>query len=76
MVPPINHFIILGLPIAFFFGFATLISLIVTLTIGALVYKGKYGIPISWHLRMAGLTIVLAIIHVVLVIQQFHLFGL
>ena len=67
-------FIILGLPIAFFFGFVTLISLIMTLTIGFLVYKGKYNIPISWHFRMAGLTIVLALIHVTLVILQFHLY--
>ena len=62
--------IIFGLPIALYFGIATFISLIVTATTGLLVLKG-YKIPFKWHMRMAAMTIMFALIHVTLVIWQF-----
>jgi hypothetical protein len=62
--------IIFGLPIALYFGIATFISLIVTATTGLLVLKG-YKIPFKWHMRMAAITIMFALIHVTLVIWQF-----
>ncbi len=62
--------IIFGLPIALYFGIATFISLIVTATTGLLVLKG-YNIPFKWHMRMAAITIMFALIHVTLVIWQF-----
>lgn len=70
MISSIGHMIIFGLPIALYFGIATFISLIVTATTGLLVLKG-YKIPFKWHMRMAAITIMFALIHVTLVIWQF-----
>jgi hypothetical protein len=70
MISSIGHMIIFGLPIALYFGIATFISLLVTATIGLLVLKG-YKIPFKWHMRMAAITIMFALIHVTLVIWQF-----
>jgi hypothetical protein len=71
MITAIGHIIVNGLPIALYFGIATFISLLITATIGFLYYKGKYDIPITLHMGMACLTIILAFIHVTLVIWQF-----
>lgn len=71
MVPPIGHIVIFGLPIALYFGIITFICLITTATIGMLVLKGRYNIPFKWHMRMAIITIMFALIHVALVTWQF-----
>ncbi len=71
MVPPIGHIVIFGLPIALYFGIITFICLITTATIGMLVLKGRYNIPFKWHMRMAIITIMFALIHVTLVTWQF-----
>jgi hypothetical protein len=70
MISSIGHMIIFGLPIALYLGIATFISLIVTATLGMLVLKG-YKIPFKWHMRMAVITIMFALVHVTLVIWQF-----
>jgi hypothetical protein len=70
MITSIGHIVILGLPIAVYFGIITFICLLTTATIGMLVLKG-YKIPFKWHMRMAMLTISFAVIHVILVIWLF-----
>ena len=71
MIPPLGHIVIFGLPIALYFGIITFICLITTATIGMLVLKGHYNIPFKWHMRMAIITIMFALIHVTLVTWQF-----
>jgi hypothetical protein len=71
MITSIGHIVIFGLPIALYFGIITFISLLTTAIIGMLVLKGRYHIPFKWHMRMAGVTIFFALIHVTLVTWQF-----
>jgi hypothetical protein len=71
MITSIGHIVIFGLPIALYFGILTFISLLSTATIGMLVLKGRYNIPFKWHMRMAVITFILAMIHITLVIWQF-----
>jgi hypothetical protein len=71
MITSIGHIQLFGLPIALYFGIVTFICLLATVTIGILVLKGKYHIPFTWHMRMAAITIVFALIHVTLVTWQF-----
>lgn len=63
--------IIYGLPLFFYLGIATFVSLITTAVLGMLVLKGKYNIPFSWHLNMARVTIVIAIIHATFVMLAY-----
>jgi hypothetical protein len=71
MLPPLGHIVIYNLPIALYFGIITFICLITTATIGMLVLKGRYNIPFKWHMRMAAITVIFALIHVSLVLWQF-----
>jgi hypothetical protein len=72
MSSPINSVVIFGLPLAVYFGIITFICLLTTATIGMLVLKGLYHIPFKWHMRMAVITILFAISHVMLVISLFY----
>ena len=67
----LNHIVIFGLPLAIWFGIATILCLVITAVLGVLVLKGRYNIPFTWHLRMAALTVVCAVIHVILVLMLF-----
>jgi hypothetical protein len=71
MLTSLGHIVIFDLPIALYFGIITFICLLTTATIGMLVLKGRYNIPFKWHLRMAIITIVFALVHVTLVTWQF-----
>jgi len=71
MITSFGHIVILGLPIALWFGIITFISLIVTATMGILVLKGLYNIPFKWHMRMAAVTFIFALTHIILVTWQF-----
>lgn len=68
----ISQIMILGLPLAVWFGIATFACLIVTALLGYLIMKGKYTIPFAWHMRMAAVTIVVAVIHAILVMMLFY----
>ena len=70
MVTSLGHIVIFGLPLAIYFGIITFICLFATAIIGVLVLKG-YKIPFKWHMRMAAVTILFAVIHVTLVIWLF-----
>jgi hypothetical protein len=59
--------IIFGLPLYFYLGIVTLIALISTAVLGMLFIKGKYGVQFSWHMNLAKITIVIAILHGTLV---------
>ncbi|NMB77613.1 MAG: hypothetical protein GYA23_00780 [Methanomicrobiales archaeon] len=62
--------VVFGIPLPIFFGMLTIICLFVTAVLGYLVLKGKYQVPFSWHMRMAGVTMVCAVIHVTLIYLQ------
>jgi hypothetical protein len=64
MISQIAYSQIGGLPVVALFGIATLLLLLSTATIGFLNFRGDTRIPFRWHPRLAGATIVFAIIHV------------
>ena len=68
MLAPLSSATFLGLPLAIVFGILTVICLFATALAGYLVMKGRFNIPFAWHLRLAALTVVLAIIHGILVL--------
>lgn len=71
MITSFTHIVVLGIPLAFWFGIVTFICLFITATLGVLVMKGRYNIPFAWHMRMAALTLCCAVVHVILVILLF-----
>ena len=60
---------ILGIPLAFYLGAATLVALITTAILGMLVVREKA--QFTWHVNMARLTIVLALVHALVVYWTF-----
>jgi len=68
---PVAQIVILGVPLAFFLGAATIIALLATATLGMLVLKEGSNVPFSWHLNIARLTIALALIHGLVVYWTF-----
>lgn len=54
-----------------YLGILTLTSFLFTALIGFLNYRGIRTIPFKWHLRMAAISIALAITHGVLGILTF-----
>ena len=54
---------IVGKPLIFYLGLATIISLFVTATLGFLYHRGLARFPFAWHQRMAYFTLTLAFIH-------------
>jgi hypothetical protein len=65
MVSQIAYYLIAGLPVVAYLGIATLLLLLSTATVGFLNFRGNTKIPFRWHPRLAGATIVLAIIHAI-----------
>jgi hypothetical protein len=53
----------LTLPMIIIAGIILFLCLIGTATIGFMIMKGKGNIPFSWHVNLARLTMVIAIIH-------------
>jgi hypothetical protein len=68
---PVAQIVILGIPLAFYLGAATIIALITTATFGMLVLSEGSNVPFTWHVNMARLTIALAIIHAIVVYWTF-----
>ena len=68
---PVARILILGIPLAFVLGGATIIALFITAAFGMLVVREGSKIPFSWHVNMARLTIALAIIHGLVVYWTF-----
>lgn len=55
-------------------GLILFLCLIGTAVLGSMIMKGKGNIPLPWHINLARLTVVLAIVHGILVMVWF--FGL
>ncbi|MFY9800320.1 MAG: hypothetical protein WAK10_03650 [Methanoregula sp.] len=53
----------LTLPMILVAGIILFLCLIGTATIGSMIMKGKGNMPFSWHVNLARLTILIAIIH-------------
>lgn len=70
MSASVAYFMIFGIPLVIWFGISTFIGLVTTATLGILVLKGLYHIPFKWHMRMAAVTILLAVTHVLLVLLR------
>jgi hypothetical protein len=68
---PVAQIVIFGIPLAFYLGAATFISLFATATFGMLVLKEGSAVPFTWHVNVARLTIALAIIHALVVYWTF-----
>jgi hypothetical protein len=51
------------LPIIMVAGIILFLCLFGTASLGFLIMKGKANIPFSWHVNLARLTIVIALIH-------------
>lgn len=62
---------IFGLNLFIIFGMLTFASLCITALIGYLNFHGNLIIPFNVHPKLAFLTIVLAIIHIILVMSVF-----
>jgi hypothetical protein len=52
-------------------GIILFLCLISTATLGAMIMKGKGNIPFSWHVNLARLTIVIALIHAFIAMAWF-----
>ncbi|MDD1663102.1 MAG: hypothetical protein LUQ60_05070 [Methanomicrobiales archaeon] len=68
---PVAQIVILGIPLAFYLGVVTIIALLATATLGMLVLREGSSVPFPWHVNMARLTVVIAIIHGLVVYWTF-----
>ena len=59
------------LPMIVIAGIILFLCLIGTVTLGAMIMKGKGNIPFSWHVNLARLVIVIALIHAFLAMAWF-----
>jgi hypothetical protein len=59
------------LPMIISAGIILFLCLIGTATLGVMIMKGKGNIPFSWHMNLARLTIVIALIHAFLAMAWF-----
>ena len=63
MLRNISYFLVFGKPLIMYLGMLTLLSFLFTALIALLNKKGINKIPITWHFRMAKISIALAVIH-------------
>jgi hypothetical protein len=68
---PVAQIVILGLPLAIWLGAATLLALVATAVLGTLIMKGESKVPFSWHVNLARLTVLVAILHGLVVYWTF-----
>jgi len=54
---------IVGLSLVIMAGATVFLCLLTTASIGFLIMTGRASIPFVWHKRMAGITLVIAVIH-------------
>ena len=54
---------IFGLPIIAYGGIITLLLFLTVATMGMLIASGKTSIPLAWHMNLAKIAIVCALIH-------------
>lgn len=63
MLNQISYYLIFGKPLMMYTGIITLLSFLFTALIAILNKKGISKIPFKWHIRMAVISITLALIH-------------
>lgn len=66
MITGVAYFLIWGKPVIMYSGILAMIFLLITATVGFLLFKGKLNWPIKRHGLFAFLTIILVLIHAVL----------
>ena len=62
LIRQIAYYPVFDKPLIMYFGIITLISFLITATLGYLIFEG-HDIPIKFHKRMAILSLTLAISH-------------
>ena len=68
---PVAQITIAGLPLAFLLGGITLLSLVATAILGMLVTREGSDVPFPWHVNVARLTVLIALIHGLVVYWTF-----
>lgn len=66
MISDIAFYPIFGLPMVAVGGIVLFLVLVLTAAIGWMNKQGIHTIPVVWHYRLAGLTILLSVIHGIL----------
>lgn len=67
----IAYYLIFGKPLIMYLGILTLLSFLFTAYIGAMNLKGNMKISFKWHMRMARISISLALLHGLLAIAAY-----
>jgi hypothetical protein len=60
------------LPLIIALGICVFLCLVGTATLGIMIMRGKATIPFSWHINLARLTILLALVHASLAMAWFQ----
>jgi len=68
---PVAEFTLAGQPLYLVLGGVTLVALLATAALGMLVAKGDSKVPFSWHVNLARLTVLLALLHGLVVYWTF-----
>jgi hypothetical protein len=63
MLNSITYYPIYGKPFILYLGIVTLISFIITASIGISIHEGLRNIKFKWHPALAGISLTLALIH-------------
>ncbi len=71
MISSFAYFLIFGKPLIMYSGILTLISLLLTASIGYTTRKGIKWVPFKYHPFMAKATVTLALIHGIMGISRF-----
>ena len=71
MFEEISYAIILGKPAIFWGGLATIILLLITLSIGYAIHHNLVSIDFKWHKRFAFATAIFGIIHAGLALAHY-----
>jgi len=71
MLQEFSYYLIFGRPLIFYLGIITVCMFLATASIPFLSQRGVVNIPFVWHVRMAVLSICIALVHGVLGIAAY-----
>ena len=63
MLQEISYYLLFGKPVILYLGVLTLVALVITAAVAVLNKAGIRTLPFAWHVRCAGVTLVLAVLH-------------
>jgi hypothetical protein len=63
MLQEFSYYPIFGRPLIMYLGIVTIVSFLITASIPLLRRSGLVKIPFVWHIRMAVLSICIALVH-------------